>query len=1192
MTTSRHLTVCSLSLAVAGLICLLPDAARAMGPAPPPPPPIDASGDDLFLIQAAVSPNVVLFMDNSQSMNHIEWHPAFDPEQVPDASYCVSSSSSVDYGAAFDPDATYTITADRANQHCDNPVRADRTVYGESGPATPHYWSGRYLMWYLGLDETVPAELAIINEIATAVASVEGCTQAGGSGDFATKYRRTRFEATKQVLLDLLCLAEPKNVRFSSAEFREVAAPANVDPNKDPNGGFLSTDLGRSNPNHAAELESAIKNAAAVSTDGTPLAETLFQIYTYWMSRDINDIPFGEDGITKFPIYEYDKFGNPDIPVQWFEDAMLYDCEKAFVVIVTDGLPSRDDFDFAPVGTALGFGDFAALIGDYNVDAEVEDPMLADESAYYLDDIAKYMYEHDFRPDLDGDQTIDTYVVGFATDSSASEFLGRTAELGNGRFYEVQDGDQLTFALIAALNDIIEKSASFTAATVPSARTEDGADFYQSYFFPRAASAFWEGHIRAWKIDKDGRITQDLPGDPAPCALDDPDAGECDSGPFLPSAVYFWDAAEQVPAAGSRNLSASKGGAKVPFTQAEITAADLFVDVFAVPPAQAPNSALYLVNGSTATTEEGLADEIVAATRGCFFGTGVSTNVATPTACADRPSRLGDVFHANPLPIRGPSLRSAEASYNAYKAYYGARDRVLYAGTNGGFLEAIHTGDWITPALPAKPYYDEGTGVELFGFMPWEARGRIKNLWIDDPTERNHYVDGDANSADVWIHPTPSTPPTSKAVNGSEWRTYFVGGLREGGHHYYALDVTNSSGQTHIVGGTPLPYPGYAWEFPNEADVAGDYVFMGESWARPVITKIRLKDPLDASKVVERWVAIVTAGYDALSDPNPASVSGIVNTYDATAIAGRGIFIIDLKSGGIIAEKKFGSILDPQASMLFSAVGSPSVLDLNFDGFADTIYMGNMGGQVFKWAIGEPGADNVNNASGNRLQPDWPFKLFFEADPVTIGVNTYYKNFFFAPAAAFEGGELFIALGSGERRNLPFGGDPTAGEENRFYVIRDADPYERFVVPIPTITEADLTDFSGSESAQSFANKGFYITVGDGEKFVTNVEIFSGDIIAATFTPTTDPNPCVAKGNGSLYVFDLLTGEGHFEDGSNNPDRNLALGPGLPTDPKVSIGVGGKKNKVVIEKSGSDIEIIDADNVGANGATLFWKEAY
>jgi type IV pilus assembly protein PilY1 len=272
-------------------------------------------------------------------------------------------------------------------------------------------------------------------------------------------------------------------------------------------------------------------------------------------------------------------------------------------------------------------------------------------------------------------------------------------------------------------------------------------------------------------------------------------------------------------------------------------------------------------------------------------------------------------------------------------------------------------------------------------------------------------------------------------------------------------------------------------------------------------------------------------------------------------------------------------------------VSTPAVIDLDFDGIADVIYVGDMGGSVWKWVIHQPGVDNINRGTGLRTQPNWPFTKFFQAAaPATIGTVDYYKNFMFPPAAAYKNGLLYIAFGSGERRNLTFGGDALATtENNRFYVMIDSDPYELSGASA-TITEADLTDFSGSAAAQSFGNKGFYITTEDGEKFVTNVEIFSGDIIAATFTPTTDTNPCVAKGDGSLYVFDLLTGEGHFEDGGGNPDRNLALGPGLPTDPKVSIGVGGKKNKVVIEKSGSDIEIIDEDNVDMNGATLFWKQ--
>ena len=125
----------------------------------------------------------------------------------------------------------------------------------------------------------------------------------------------------------------------------------------------------------------------------------------------------------------------------------------------------------------------------------------------------------------------------------------------------------------------------------------------------------------------------------------------------------------------------------------------------------------------------------------------------------------------------------------------------------------------------SPPSYDSGTGVELFGFMPWESRLSIENLPIDSPTDRGHYVDGSPQVADVWIYPNASA--TTKAANGSEWRTMLVGGLRRGGRHYYALDITNPDGIAG-PGGTNLAYPGfqasgpaYGWEFPKEGDPGG-----------------------------------------------------------------------------------------------------------------------------------------------------------------------------------------------------------------------------------------------------------------------------------------------------------------------------------------------------------------------------------
>jgi type IV pilus assembly protein PilY1 len=1155
---------------VAGLL-LAPAATAAVKT--PPPPPADAGGDDLFLMTTSVAPNVILLMDNSRSMLHIEWHPAFDPNAGA-------------YGCAdFVNGQEYVYTGDATETHCGN----TRKIYA---PNNPTLWDGRYLNWYFS-DEADAHEA----EIQTAKANVEGCTQAGGAKFFAEKYRRTRLEASKQVLLDLLCVAEPKNVRFGLANYRESADLAS----EDPNGGYIVEDLGRSNPNHAAELEAAMKITTVNDLDdeATPLSESLFQIYTYWMSRDAADMPHGVDIGTKFPTYQYDKFGAWQTnSSKWLEDPMLYECEKAFVIVVTDGVPTRDDFlNPDPASTAAGFDKIGVLIGDYNPDGEIELPGTAEEPSWLLDDIAKYMSENDFRPDLTGDQTIDTYTIGLATDATLDQFLQKTADVGNGLFFHAQDGDELAFALIAALNDIIEKAQSFTAASVPSARTIDGGDFYQSYFFPSGNSAFWEGHLRAWHITPLGDIhdKNDV------CALDDADPGECNSGPFLSTAQYFWDASEEVPQPASRKLLTSKlvlGAPTLTTFDDSLTAAELDVATFVnLPPDPSPNSALYPLMGSTALNAEGLADEVVAFGRGCFFGTGVnaaSTDVSTPLPCAARPSRLGDIFHSDPVVVRQPIRFPRNASYKIFKTVYQARTRMIYTGTNAGFLEAIHAGTWDAAATP--PRYTAGTGAEIFGFMPWQSRMRIKNLPIDAPTDRHHYVDGSAQTADVWLYGAA----TDAAIEPHEWRTMLVGGLREGGNQYYALDITNPDG---IVGpaGTPgpggvLPYPGYAWEFPREDDPDGDLALLGETWARPVITKVKVKVGADdnGGAGYERWVAVVTGGYSNLSDPNPDAVTGVTSVYDATATAGRAIFLIDVKTGKVLAEKKFdAAATDGQKSMYFSIVSNPTVLDLDFDGFADVVYVGDMGGQIFKWAIHDVGEDRVNDASGLRTQPNWPFKVFFRTPPTVDGATTYFRNFFFSPAATFVGSKLWLAFGTGERRSLPFVGVPPAVDENnRFYVVSDPDPFERAVSPLGTATEADLLDITGDEDGATFAGRGYLFKVQDGEKFVTNVEIFAGQVIAASFLPTPSADPCASRGDGTLYVFDIRDGTGYFSDASGDPARAMAIGIGLPTDPKVSVGVGGQDNRVYVEKSGTDLWSAEQNDIPSGGQFLYWRERF
>jgi type IV pilus assembly protein PilY1 len=278
--------------------------------------------------------------------------------------------------------------------------------------------------------------------------------------------------------------------------------------------------------------------------------------------------------------------------------------------------------------------------------------------------------------------------------------------------------------------------------------------------------------------------------------------------------------------------------------------------------------------------------------------------------------------------------------------------------------------------------------------------------------------------------------------------------------------------------------------------------------------------------------------------------------------------------------------------MYFAIPATPAVFDLNHDGFADVIYVGDLGGQMFKWVIAEIGEDRVNDGSGLRTQPSWPFKVFFRAPAANIGGTLYFKNFYFPPAATYVGSKLWLAFGSGERRHLAFTGVADEDENNRFYVMSDLDPYERAGSPFGTLDETDLTDITGDEDGATFTNRGYFFEVQDGEKFVTSVEIFAGQVIAASFVPTPSADPCLSRGDASLYVFGIRDGKGYFEDGSNNPVRAVAIGVGLPTNPRVSVGVGGKDNRVFIEKSGTDLWSGGQDDIPAGGEYIYWRERF
>ncbi len=1115
-----------------------------------PPSALGQAEDDLFLFTTSVPPNVMILLDNSGSMNHIVWHPAFDPAKTYDCD-------------DFNPGWNYQVPSSGNATYCG----VTRKLYHDSSSVGSTRYDGRYLNWYFSSSNTYMSEINASNNGTRACKSV-------GSPTYA-KYQRNRMAAAKQVVLDTICKVElTKSVRFGLAVYRDV-----VEDN-DPTGGYVEVAIDDNTPAHASDLEASVANTRAETW--TPLGESLFQVYTYFMSRDSDELIEGVTEGVDFPLYHYKT--QPSGGGGAYESNLAkvipspveFSCQKNFVIVITDGEPTMDTFDANPAATSLGFDEYGKLIGDYHDDGEEEEPGDPPESAHARPDPATFMHEPDCRPDMDGDQTLDIYTIGFTTEGNANTLLKRTAEVGNGLFFTSNSAEELTEAISKAITDIIEKSQSFTAATVPSTRTADGGDFFTSFFLPSGKTAFWEGHLRAFDIDAKGDIFDKF----GVCAFLDEDPGECNSGAFNPAAVPFWDAGEQVPLPGSRELYVSvPDGTKnkrVAFDSA-LTAALMGIEPFAAAPDPAPNS---IFPGSGALNEEGLADEVVSYVRGCEFGTGVSgADVTGAVACSNRSWRLGDIFHSAPAVVIQPTGAIAETSYGIFRETYKTRPRVIYAGTNSGFLHAFDSGTFNT----STKRYSKGSGAEIFGFMPWEVRGNIHNLYTDSPAGRTYYVDGSPQVADVWTHPTA----TATTKTAGQWRTVLMGGLRQGGRSYYALDITNPSSAA---------YPGYMWEWPLESDpddrnVSTSHLwYLAEGWSKPIITRVKVKVNGDdnGGAGYERWVAIITGGYAPSGDPNDKT------NFDSNAPAGRAIVMIDMKSGEPLAVKRYdASASDAQKDMLYAIPSTPAVFDLTGDGFADAVYVGDLGGQVFKWVIDEIGEDRVNDASpaGTYTQPNWPLVKFFAAPVTNVSGDGFYKSFFFPPSATRIGKTLYLAIGSGERAELNFEGFSGKDENNRFYVMTDPDPFEDFPVPLGTLTESDLTDVDGTSTCSDIGARGYYFKVADGEKFVTNSEIFAGIVFAGSFIPTNTGDPCTSKGDGALYAFRIECGQAFYTDASGVGNRRVDLDEGLPTDPQISVGVNGKDNRIYIEKSGADLESIGAPDINlGNGLMLYWRE--
>ncbi len=299
--------------------------------------------------------------------------------------------------------------------------------------------------------------------------------------------------------------------------------------------------------------------------------------------------------------------------------------------------------------------------------------------------------------------------------------------------------------------------------------------------------------------------------------------------------------------------------------------------------------------------------------------------------------------------------------------------------------------------------------------------------------------------------------------------------------------------------------------------------------------------------------------------------------------------MIALDTGTVVG--RFGYDVTDRPTMIYGLPSAPAVIDLDSDGFSDVVYIGDMGGQMWKWDISDVGEDTAGDADIDN----WDSGIFFETPSVTLASgDPHFRSFFYPPAASYYRGKLILAFGSGERQQLLYEGDTTVADENRFYVMTDRNPIGASAFP-GALDESDLTDVTALDFDNNLSDSGYYFDAAEGEKFVTDITIFAGHAIVGSYVPTAAATTCDApNGEAYLHIFDLGTGQGFFVDPFDPPSeqRRTYVSGGLPSAPTVIVGDGRDDDYIFVKSSdGPKVFTFDAPpRDDPEASYIYWRE--
>lgn len=854
---------------------------------------------------------------------------------------------------------------------------------------------------------------------------------------------QTRLEIVQEVFSNIMDSTQDINVAVVRFAYSE--------------GGYFATPMLPLNDSTRQTLKDVVNGFAPSGM--TPLSETLYEVARFYRGETPE---YG--GSTSHPDCLQD--GSYVSPID-------YQCQKNFVVLLTDGEPTYDDGADTEIESLPNFRTITGL---------------ARCSGNCLDELAQYLYKKDQRTDLNDTQNVITYTVGFATDQ---ELLRNAATKGGGKYYTTEDAAGLTDAFTTILTEILAVNTTFTAPAVSVNafnRLNHRDELYFALFRPSNRPS-WDGNIKRYRLGiptgGDSLEVLDQSGTPAV----DPNTGF-----FKTTAKSFWIPGDDDPDGEVVREGGAASRVTLPRT--------VYTDTGTESPSLVSFDADFVTAEMLGVDTDDIRDEVLA------WASGIDILDEDVDGELDDPlTRMGDPLHTDPVLV-------------TYGGTDDNPDITLFATTNAGFLHAI----------------DTATGEEQFSYVPSDLLPMLNELYENAPSDMHPYgLDGPLG---VWFKDINGNG-TVQTADGD--RIFIYASMRRGGRNIYALDVTNRAS------------PSLQWVIKGGE---GDFAELGETWSRPVLTRVKLNGET-------RTVLVIGGGYDPDQDANETV---------AVDDTGRAIYVVDAETGQRLWWAGPG---DSDANlklndMQYSIPSTVRVIDLNGDGYADRFYVGDMGALLWRFDVSIENTGAGNFATGGVI--------------AALGGDDAAGNrrFYYPPDVSMTPSRMFlnIAIGSGYRAH-PLDTDI----HDSFFVVRDKNVFSPPIdadgdVSYSKVDVSDLynatnnllgegtvaheaTDEEREEAKAALdVASGLYVELNrldggwEGEKVLAESITIAGQVIFTTFTPVAaDSAACApSQGTAKTYIMNVLdatpAGEHDGIEGLTREDRHVFMvRGGIPPRP-------------------------------------------